>query len=693
LMGSKRLNWALPRALWARPWARPRPDRRELWQMKKPTNRKPRKIGDVMLKEVHYHRTGLKVTRDEYRVEATWKEGRNKRKKQWFNNWRVAEEFAEAQNKALAEIKGRKSFTFREAADGWMKQQDMRTRAKDRTLEPQTFIRYRLCLERAVDRFGNMQLHTIRARHVADWLEELSEDYARSSLPAYRGVVNRVLFYAQRQEMLMINPLIADPVKIAGSVRKRADIPDRSDMEKIRDAILGARPFNIPRQTWDYTRIAIAIAATCGLRISEVCGLRWDSIDRDTGEITVKDVIVCSPGARVKPYPKGGPDAIRKVPTDSYLRDLLNEYSVTYAERFGSCIGHVIRSDRVRCDGSKPNPGFIRPTSLERFISRFMQHAGVVRADGGARIEFHSLRHFCASHWMKATGGDIHLVAKWLGHKQASTTLNVYGHCLDDAEGRAKFEAMPSWLAPALAIETPARRAAAVPVPQPVAALPPPIECPIKVAEWAERWLHAFVAELWASGGDMRRALAPTGKTGTQVRYELRRCGLPTVDELREMAAAAHAGEVPVAPVPIEPDQAPCPIELPPGAAGWRPAYFRELEAGALHQVACRMIHKNPPEVTAELKRLKLPDAAHAGNPKELRRRLRHKKMLALIAAGYQDVDVARRCGLRDRHTVMKFRQELLKTAADKPLKNKGKLPLRIRPDARPEHKNQFKFL
>lgn len=46
---------------------------------------------------------------------------------------------------------------------------------------------------------------------------------------------------------------------------------------------------------------------------------------------------------------------------------------------------------------------------------------------------FHAARHYRASQWL-TEGVPIHVVSRWLGHAQASMTLNVYAHVLDEIE-------------------------------------------------------------------------------------------------------------------------------------------------------------------------------------------------------------------------------------------------------------------
>jgi hypothetical protein len=212
--------------------------------MKKPTNRAPKKIGDVLLKEVAY--------KGEWRVEATWREG-SQRRKRWFGNWRHAEEFAGEENKRLEATKGQTAFTFADAATAWIQWCERRARAKDPDISLNTIKAYQIQLDKAVAKFGRKLLRVIRSQDVRDWLDEQALHYKRSTLFNLYLAVDQVLKYATRHRMLDINPLLADRVKIKGKRYKRVDIPDRSDMERLREYINGPRPYKHSRLTWSST--------------------------------------------------------------------------------------------------------------------------------------------------------------------------------------------------------------------------------------------------------------------------------------------------------------------------------------------------------------------------------------------------------------------------------------------------------
>jgi integrase len=75
------------------------------------------------------------------------------------------------------------------------------------------------------------------------------------------------------------------------------------------------------------------------------------------------------------------------------------------------------------CDGSAP-------WSPNRVTKQFIRQ---LRRSGVGRFRLHDLRHFMATQ-MLGHGVAVVTVAQRLGHARASTTLNVYGHCIPGAD-------------------------------------------------------------------------------------------------------------------------------------------------------------------------------------------------------------------------------------------------------------------
>jgi integrase len=495
--------------------------------MTKPTGRVPKSIGAILLKEVPYQ--------NEWRIQATWRDP--DRKKKWFNNWRHAEEFAAKENRRLDELKekGAGRFTFNDAAESFRKRCEQRTKSKDRTLGLETFQRYDQLVEMLQHKFGKQKLHAISCREIEDWFHELSGKYAASTLRGMLMMLSVVLDHAVIRGMLNANPLRAQKVKLPGKIKKRAEIPDRSDLETLRKYLNQPKPIFNNGLKWSCLKVLVLLGASCGMRAGEVVALRWDSIDRETGEIDIKESIGKLTG-RKPPKSEAG---YRKIPTTLRAQEILERHAIFYKQTEGRCVGPVLK---IR--GGKP----LDPRMVSLWFTEVMSECGLIKPDTKRpKFTFHALRHWCASHWMKATNGDVHQVAKWLGHKNASMTLDVYGHCLDDPEAREKFLRIPDWLDPIVEIDAPSRP---LTIPPPIA-LPAPeetaiksnvavpvvdVELPIDVPSMARPWVEQFLKMLFRGTGPIEAYSLIEFENGRQsissaqhkMLDEFKRLGLPS---------------------------------------------------------------------------------------------------------------------------------------------------------------------
>ena len=459
-------------------------------------------------------------------------------------------------------------------------------------------------------------------------------------------------------------------------------------MQALARYLRGPRPFGVPRLSWSSMRAAIALGSI-GLRVGEVCGLRWDRIDPDTGDITVREVIARTPKPHVKARPKT-PAGRRTIPTQLSVRQILNEHAMVYKELLGECVGFVVRSSVSVPSGRD----FTNPSDLSAEFANILKTLGIVDQDGKPKYVFHELRHWAASDLIRHV--DIHHTKTWIGHKHASTTLDIYGHMIDDPDGRRKIEQMPNWLDEPIELDAQGRPVLPAPTPARLgqngglSELEAPPDNPIEIPEWAQ---SAGSRLSCASCGRMAMSIERFGRSAraeARCNIELKRCRLPTVAELETIALTVlggteRQGEIEVAaPAPVRQE---CPIDLPEIAAGWLAPFIRLIDQGLSEEAACQQIRKAPKTVRAELRRLKIAKSLH-----EVQRRLRNKKIMALYDQGYQDVEIAKLVGCH-QDTVIDLRRELRKPNATKSLKDKAFSPVPGKPDPRPAHKNQLKLL
>ncbi|MCW2687385.1 MAG: hypothetical protein QOH69_277 [Actinomycetota bacterium] len=179
---------------------------------------------------------------------------------------------------------------------------------------------------------------------------------------------------------------------------------------------------------------------TTGIRRGQVCGLRWDSVDLDAGEITVHDNRVVVGG---RAHDKAGgktENADQTIAIDrATIAALPNWRKVQDREReFYGTDYHPGDYVFTFPDGRPPHPDTIR--------KRFERLAA---AAGLSRITFHDLRDSYATGALKA-GVSPKVVSDRIGHANVGFFLQTYAHVLknDDreaAEQAASFLLGSAW--------------------------------------------------------------------------------------------------------------------------------------------------------------------------------------------------------------------------------------------------------
>jgi integrase/recombinase XerC len=151
---------------------------------------------------------------------------------------------------------------------------------------------------------------------------------------------------------------------------------------------------------------------SCGLRVSELCGLRVEDLDQPEGILRVR-----GKGRKERLSPIGAP-ALRAI--RAYWELLLHPPGA---------------GDPVFLSHSRePRP--LAPRDLQRRLKRYLLIAGL-----DPRLTPHKLRHSYATHLLDA-GADLRSVQELLGHAHLVTT-QVYTHVSTDRLKRAYDAAHP----------------------------------------------------------------------------------------------------------------------------------------------------------------------------------------------------------------------------------------------------------
>lgn len=161
----------------------------------------------------------------------------------------------------------------------------------------------------------------------------------------------------------------------------------------------------------DETGVGILLSLNTGLRIGEVCALKWTDINFENAILHIRSTV-----ARVKDESGNGmtkliidkpktKSSVRDIPIPKRLMDIL---VLLYEKR---------RSEYVISDRA----GFVSPRTYEyRFHKVFEKHH--IKS-----VNYHALRHTFATRCIEH-GVDVKTLSEILGHSNVSITLNTYVH-------------------------------------------------------------------------------------------------------------------------------------------------------------------------------------------------------------------------------------------------------------------------
>ncbi|MBY8858592.1 site-specific integrase [Nocardia sp. CA2R105] len=164
---------------------------------------------------------------------------------------------------------------------------------------------------------------------------------------------------------------------------------------------------------------ALFLLSLCGLRRSEVMGLRWSRIEGNTLHVRRGRVAI---GTDVVEEDPKSWRSRRSLPLPTDVVNALARFKVAQKAE-ALALGASWSDERlvaVREDGSP-----IRP---EWYSDEFQRQA---KAAGLPMIRLHDARHTAATILLDS-GAAVPAVAKWLGHDPA-VLLRVYGHVYDEA--------------------------------------------------------------------------------------------------------------------------------------------------------------------------------------------------------------------------------------------------------------------
>jgi integrase len=176
--------------------------------------------------------------------------------------------------------------------------------------------------------------------------------------------------------------------------------------------------------------LGVLLALKTGMRIGEICGLRWKDIDIWDKVIHIRQTLQRQ---EVMEHREGGAKTeiiIGPPKSEKSRRDIpLPESLIPFlkAQRKAQKENALAVQDAYQNKGyvlMNEMGCYIEPRTLQDTFQRLLLEAGIEDAN------FHSLRHTYATRAVEK-GMDIKTLSELLGHADVSTTMNRYAHSLD----------------------------------------------------------------------------------------------------------------------------------------------------------------------------------------------------------------------------------------------------------------------
>ena len=167
------------------------------------------------------------------------------------------------------------------------------------------------------------------------------------------------------------------------------------------------------QENFTFRNLGIYISLTTGLRIGEICGLKWSDIDICNGTITVRRTIEriymvegdCKHTELVINTPKTK-NSCREIPMNKELLGMLKPLKKVVNDDY-----YILTNDE------RPT----EPRTYRNYYKRLMEKLDI------PKLKYHGLRHSFATRCIEV-GCDYKTVSVLLGHSNISTTLNLYVH-------------------------------------------------------------------------------------------------------------------------------------------------------------------------------------------------------------------------------------------------------------------------
>lgn len=286
----------------------------------------------------------------------------------------------------------RKTICFNKVAEDWLE-------IKRHTIKQSTYCNYKFIIEKYLNpNLANLNLRKIENYNYNKLIQEYSRGLSKKTTKDIVNVLKSILLYVSVHYNLTINTrnIYAPRVEI-----ENIKVLTRREKGKLERYCI---------QQGTFLCLGVVLALNAGLRIGEVCALKWEDIDLDGRNIFIRKtlqriyngneskVIIDSPKTQ---------SSIRAIPMTDKIYKLLQPIKKNHKKEEFFLTGDIKK--------------FIEPRKYQYYFKK------ILKASKVKQHKFHILRHTFATNCIEV-GMDPKALSEILGHSSVNITLSRYVH-------------------------------------------------------------------------------------------------------------------------------------------------------------------------------------------------------------------------------------------------------------------------
>jgi len=277
------------------------------------------------------------------------------------------------------------------------------------SIEPTTYEAYKRNIDqRIIPYFKPLKLSVrdVTPAHIQHFVNHCLETVSTNTVHRYLANISKCLNTAVKQNMIAFNPVsrIDKPKKVTYRGVKFYNGEQISELLK--------------RSKGDALEIIILLTIFYGLRRSEVLGLKWDAVDFQNDNITIRHTVVPGKGVLHKKESTKNESSYDTMPMPEMIKAKLKSWKEKQAE-YKLFQPSDYNKEEYVC--THANGVLIRPGYVSQHFKVLLKNINM------PHIRFHDLRHSSAS-YLLSQGFSMKEIQTWLRHKDIQTTMNIYTH-------------------------------------------------------------------------------------------------------------------------------------------------------------------------------------------------------------------------------------------------------------------------